>query len=66
MHSDCDRMFFSFAVWWNLWVRCETELGVTPISESRNLVMRVFLPVADRFRSEFVVPVFLVVMKCGV
>ena len=34
----------SFAVWWNLWVRCETELDV------RDLLSRV-----DSFRNEFVV-----------
>ena len=33
-----------FAVWWNLWVRCETELDV------RDLLSRV-----DSFRDEFVV-----------
>ena len=43
----CDRLFFSFAVWWSLWVRCETELG------ARDFLLRV-----DSFRTEFVVPVF--------
>ena len=43
----CDRLFFSFAVWWSLWVRRETELG------ARDLLLRV-----DSFRTEFVVPVF--------
>ena len=40
-------VFFSFAVWWKLWVKCETELGV------RDLLSRV-----DSFRCEFVVSVF--------
>ena len=43
----CDRLFLSFAVWWNLWLKCETELG------ARDLLLRV-----ESFRTDFVVPVF--------
>ena len=30
----CSRLFFSFAVWWNLWLRCETEPSVRELLKS--------------------------------
>ena len=48
----CNRLFFSFEVWWNLWLRCETQPGVRELLKSWQFFVVLFSA--------------LLVMMCGV